>query len=299
MPVYNGERFVRRALDALLSQDYEDFELIIADNASTDATREICEKYARIDKRIQYQRSDINHGAEDNFNRVFRMARGTYFMWAAADDLWEPDYVSTLLQDLKSDSEAVLAFSSFDNIDEKDETIKTYPHLFDLPSTHAFARLRNYMLQEESLGKANLIYGLMRRDALEIAAGFKNWSKGSWGVDMLVVFRLLCLGNIVVNERLLFHKRLVLNASEIVPVAPRKGLSVLTTRLARLCCSILQRHKYFNGYLRILNTAENLTQAEKRRLRGLLRKKRAGFYQSGIWIMLVEPALRKVAGRKP
>jgi glycosyltransferase involved in cell wall biosynthesis len=57
MPVYNGEKYVRQALDSLLTQNFKDFELIISDNASTDNTAEICKRYLEKDNRIEYYRN--------------------------------------------------------------------------------------------------------------------------------------------------------------------------------------------------------------------------------------------------
>jgi Glycosyltransferases involved in cell wall biogenesis len=62
LPVFNGEKYLAKALDSLLAQEYEDFELIISDNASTDETGRICEKYARQDGRIRYWRNPSNIG---------------------------------------------------------------------------------------------------------------------------------------------------------------------------------------------------------------------------------------------
>src|SRR3989338_2146588 len=171
MPVYNGEKYIRQALDSLTAQDYEEFELIISDNASTDETRAICQEYLEKDKRLRYYRNCNNEGAISNFNRVLGMARGDYFMWAAADDLWEPSYISTLLSKLISAPGTVLAFSAFNSIDEHGEEVRTYPHLFELSSGRLFQRLFHYMRQEEYLGKANLIYGLMRRSVIQEAGG--------------------------------------------------------------------------------------------------------------------------------
>src|SRR6266508_180906 len=89
MPVFNGQRFIRQALDSLLSMDYPNFELIISDNASTDGTAEICQDYAARDRRIRFYRNAKNEGAFGNFARVLALARGNYFMWAAHDDIWE------------------------------------------------------------------------------------------------------------------------------------------------------------------------------------------------------------------
>ncbi|MEM7757352.1 MAG: glycosyltransferase family 2 protein [Cyanobacteria bacterium P01_A01_bin.40] len=71
MPVYNGANFIREAFDSILSQTYENFELIISDNASTDETEKICREYMSQDSRFRYYRSQQNLGAAWNFNRVF------------------------------------------------------------------------------------------------------------------------------------------------------------------------------------------------------------------------------------
>jgi glycosyltransferase involved in cell wall biosynthesis len=76
VPVYNGHRHLRETLDSLLAQTYSDFELIISDNASTDATPDICQEYASRDSRIQYHRQTENVGAPENWNFVARKARG-------------------------------------------------------------------------------------------------------------------------------------------------------------------------------------------------------------------------------
>lgn len=98
MPVYNGEKYIRQALDSLLAQDYGHFELIISDNASTDGTPEICREYAARDSRIAYYRNQENMGAAWNFKRVLDLAAGEYFMWLPHDyRLLDANYLSTLI----------------------------------------------------------------------------------------------------------------------------------------------------------------------------------------------------------
>lgn len=93
MPIYNSEKYLRNALDSLLSQTFADFELIISDNASIDSTEAICREYAARDSRIKYIRQRENQGAYANFKFVLDEARGEYFMWAAGDDRRSPDFV--------------------------------------------------------------------------------------------------------------------------------------------------------------------------------------------------------------
>jgi glycosyltransferase involved in cell wall biosynthesis len=108
LPVYNGERYLALALDALLAQTFTDFELIISDNASTDATPVICAQYAARDRRIRYSRNRVNIGGAPNFGRVFQLATGEYFMWAAHDDLEAPTYVQRCVEVLARDPTVVL-----------------------------------------------------------------------------------------------------------------------------------------------------------------------------------------------
>ena len=118
LPVYNGENYLRGALNSLLAQDYQDFEVNICDNASTDETGKICQEYAAKDSRIIYHRSDVNIGSTKNFKQVFDLSNGKYFMWAAHDDLWEPSYISKCLKKLEENPSAVLCCSEIIFINE-------------------------------------------------------------------------------------------------------------------------------------------------------------------------------------
>lgn len=108
LPVFNGEKTVVRAVQSILSQDYPNLELLISNNGSTDETQTICKSLAKEDKRIKYFRSDINHGAVWNFNRVFELSTGKYFMWIAHDDTKHESFVSACVEQLEKDKAAVL-----------------------------------------------------------------------------------------------------------------------------------------------------------------------------------------------
>jgi glycosyltransferase involved in cell wall biosynthesis len=123
MPAYNAERFIREALDSLLSQSFGHFELIISDNASTDATGAICGEYATRDQRIRYFRQSENCGVVNNFEFVLNEARGEYFMWTACDDMVaSPDYLKELVKVIANGYD--LVFPSFDFVrTENDGTL--------------------------------------------------------------------------------------------------------------------------------------------------------------------------------
>jgi glycosyltransferase involved in cell wall biosynthesis len=96
LPVFNGEAFLHESLDSLLGQTFDDFELIISDNASTDATADIISRYEALDSRIRYVRQSENIGGSENFLYVLSQARAELFMWASHDDIWEENWLEVL-----------------------------------------------------------------------------------------------------------------------------------------------------------------------------------------------------------
>jgi glycosyltransferase involved in cell wall biosynthesis len=111
MPVFNGEKVIKNALDSLLGQSFPDFELIISDNASTDGTERICREYAARDRRIRYVRQPHNIGATANYKFVLDEAGGEFFMWAASDDVRSPDFIELNARFLSEHPEYVASTS--------------------------------------------------------------------------------------------------------------------------------------------------------------------------------------------
>ena len=103
LPVYNGARYLPAAIDSLLSQTFEDFELIISDNGSTDETERICRGYAARDPRVRYVRSDVNRGLLWNFRNVLELARAPRFKWMAHDDICAPEFLRRCMEELDAD----------------------------------------------------------------------------------------------------------------------------------------------------------------------------------------------------
>src|ERR1700693_4622631 len=103
LPVYNGEVYLRQALDSILAQTFSDFELVISDNASTDSTEVICREYAAVDSRIRYRRQTRNRGVTWNFRQVVLLSSGKYFLWTSCDDLLAPNYVERCIEVLEND----------------------------------------------------------------------------------------------------------------------------------------------------------------------------------------------------
>lgn len=163
MPVYNAERYLPFALNSLLGQTFDDFEIVISDNASTDGTEGICRGYAERDERIVYRRNDENIGVSANYRRVFQLANGRYFKWAAHDDAWSANMLETCVAVLDARPEVVLAYPCMDLIDEEGRVVDRHDihPSTDVPSPHQrFYRLVRYRTRMPQ------IHGVMRSSAL-------------------------------------------------------------------------------------------------------------------------------------
>src|SRR5579862_6800932 len=109
MPVYNDRMFLRSAITSILNQSHSNFELIISDDYSTDGSDQICLEMAKEDSRIKYLRQSKNIGISRNMEFLIKESKGEYFMWAGDDDVWDIDFISTLLDSLKNNPSAIVS----------------------------------------------------------------------------------------------------------------------------------------------------------------------------------------------
>jgi len=191
LPVFNGERFLEVAISSVLAQSFDDFELILCDNASTDRTAEICNDYAARDSRIRYFRNPHNLGAAPNYNLAFHHARGRYFKWLAHDDRLLTSYLSKTVRVLDERTDVVLCHSVVSYIDQNGAPIGLYNSglsLADSPS--AAARFAWMVLQSHSCVD---FFGLIRREKLR-----NSLLHGSFhGADRALLAQLAIRGRLI------------------------------------------------------------------------------------------------------
>ena len=123
LPVYNGEKFLQKRIESILNQTFQDFEIIISDNASTDSTEEICLQIKNKDKRIQYHKQLHNIGGMSNFSFVLNKAKHEFFVWAAVDDEWHTEFLKKNYEFLKLEKDFVGCVTKEDIINSKDDEI--------------------------------------------------------------------------------------------------------------------------------------------------------------------------------
>ncbi|RLA01031.1 MAG: glycosyltransferase family 2 protein [Gammaproteobacteria bacterium] len=144
-----------------MSQSFENFELIISDNASTDNTEHICREYADRDSRIRYIRQPQNLGAGANLLFVLDEAHGAFFMWAAHDDVRSDDFLESNLEFLLENKDFVASTSPVRFIDGLPDSVKMGDKSLD--QLTAEERFMATLLTWHACGR---FYSLMRRSAI-------------------------------------------------------------------------------------------------------------------------------------
>lgn len=199
LPVYNGEQFLAKAIESILAQDFDDFELIVADNASTDRSVEIAAEYAALDHRVTIHRSEVNRGAAWNFNRCVHLSGGHYFKWVAHDDELEPTWLSQCVTTMDGRPDVVLCYPRTLEID-MDGNVTT-----ELPSWSAVDASARRRVGKVLLSMINCIamFGLTRREQLLRTQLERPYSSA----DRALLAQLALMGNIYEIPQFLFRNR--------------------------------------------------------------------------------------------
>jgi len=205
LPIYNGEQLLPQAIESLLTQKYDDFEVVISDNASVDGTPELCAAYAAQDRRIRYVRNERNLGSIPNFNKLVGLARGEYFKWAAHDDWCEPEFVGRCVEGLDADPGVVLCHAKAIRVDEAGDTLVVDLDPLDVRSPDPAERFRQVLW---SLRAIYPIYGVIRTDALRRTQLFRGHS----GSDRILLAELSLLGQLYQIPELLLYERETLSS---------------------------------------------------------------------------------------
>src|SRR5262245_12848096 len=109
LPVYNGARYLGQAIESALAQTYADFELLIANDCSTDESFAIADSFAKRDKRVKAWTNDRNLGHYPNYNACIERATGRYIKLFAQDDILHPQFLARILQVFEKNANVSLA----------------------------------------------------------------------------------------------------------------------------------------------------------------------------------------------
>lgn len=187
MPLFNEEQFLQSALLSMLEQNYENIEIIISDNCSTDKTVEICKNFTQQYSHLSIYQTDRNIGSLANFIRVLEMAQGQYFLWAAGHDLWSKNYISECVNALEAHDNATIAFGTPSWINANGLPFNRQPSWFDTRSMSSVERFYTVFW-----GSMNPILGVIRRESL-----LKTPIINTVGSDLIMLSNLALLGEFI------------------------------------------------------------------------------------------------------
>lgn len=201
MPVYNGASHLRAGIESLLGQSYSDIELIISDNASTDATQDICRDYAGRDTRLRYYRNDVNIGASGNYNAVFHHARGAYFKWASSNDICGREFIEKCVAVLERHPDVALVYPRTRLMYGDEKPPEDYVDAVSLPQESACARFNEFL---DRIRLNNVMNGVVRTAVL----GRTPLIKIFFSSDICLMAEVALYGKFVELPEFLLYRRM-------------------------------------------------------------------------------------------
>lgn len=172
MPAYNCETYIEEAIRSVMGQTFGDWELIVLDDGSTDATCEIVHRMMAEDNRIILQRNPENMGVAKTRNRGMAMSRGEYVALLDSDDIWYPDKLEKQLQKIHAEN-ADLVYCSYAVVDSGGESCKR-PYI--VPEKVSFPSL----LKENVIGCSTVMMSAAVASAYRFASDFYHEDYCLW-----------------------------------------------------------------------------------------------------------------------
>lgn len=144
LPTYNGALYIEEAIKSVITQTYNDWELIILDDASTDDTGKISKEYAELDQRIIYVKNETNLRLVKNLNKGLSLAKGSFIARIDEDDIWtDIDKLKKQMEVFDKDNNCVLVGTYFEVVDEGGKHIRNITPPLDDKSIRKIILLYN------------------------------------------------------------------------------------------------------------------------------------------------------------
>lgn len=190
VPVRNGARFLPRLLASLEAQDFDDLEVVVCDNQSTDETKDIVESFAQRDPRFKYFRNETDIGQIENFNRVFERSTGRFFRWIGSDDWLEPSYARKVVEAFEAHPDAVGVSTLWRYVDDEGNAELMEYSGRRADSKHALHRMSRMLLFLQAYQEIDPIYSALRSSVLRESGMLPI---GPW-TDRVLCLELAILG---------------------------------------------------------------------------------------------------------
>lgn len=123
LPIYNGQKYIRKSIESIIGQTFEDWELIVVNDCSTDNTEEIVKNYIKKDSRIKLVSNSVNQKLPNSLNIGFQYAKGNYLTWTSDDNIYLPNAIDKMVRYLDKNNNAYMVCAGMEYIDENDTPI--------------------------------------------------------------------------------------------------------------------------------------------------------------------------------
>lgn len=123
LPTFNGERYLKESIESILRQSYQNWELIIVDDCSTDSTPEIAKSFSSMDSRILYVRNERNKKLPASLNVGFSFAKGDYYTWTSDDNYFADDALEIMVNELDSNPDVGVVYCDINCINENGDLL--------------------------------------------------------------------------------------------------------------------------------------------------------------------------------
>lgn len=196
IPVFNGARFIRQAIESVLAQTFTDYELLISDNASVDGTAAICGEYAANDKRIKFVQQERNQGPFWNLRFVTERATGRLLVWLAHDDALHRLFLEECIAYLDRNPRAVMVSGDFRIVDESGNQVEMeilQAIREDIPWGQRCSQFFHYPIFSNVF---YAFYGVIRADACKIVLSRVKEPRYMSQIELPVLARLATMGEI-------------------------------------------------------------------------------------------------------
>lgn len=225
LPNYNHSRYLKQRIDSILNQTYQDFELIILDDFSTDTSRDIIKEYENHPKVSNIIYNEKNSGSTfAQWQKGFELASGSYIWIAESDDYAENTFLEKLVGKLLQDEDAVIAFSHSQIVDSKNNTLDQNwdrVRLPNMPKVSSFGGsdfIKARMLFNNSIYNASMV--VFKKSVLGQMSN--RYSTLTYSGDWLFWIDVCMLGNVIrYNEKLNYFRQ---HEQKVTPRAEAKGI---------------------------------------------------------------------------
>ena len=218
IPVFNNEKIIKKRIDDITAQSYQNFTIIISDNNSTDKTREICEKISQNDDRIVFFHHEQNMGPYWNFNFVLSKANTEYIVMATGDDIWSKNFLEKNVEFLEKNKQFVGSISEVSLFHRNENNIKLinntkkFQYAISINS-HFEKRLSSYL----KYNMAAQYYSVFKTKDIKFANFYKkNSNNGMWQSDFATILKILKRGRLNVDTESFYHKEITSQSKSVI-----------------------------------------------------------------------------------